>query len=115
MQYEITGTLKVKKETQKVSDKFQKREFVLQTQDSEYPQTIQFELKQDKCSLLSNYNVGDEIKVKFNISGRAWEKDGVVRYFNTLDAWKLESLNKAPVKKETQEDEYSSSPDDLPF
>lgn len=88
--FELTGKLKVKKDEQKVSDTFKKREFVVTDNNSNYPQHILFQLKQDKCRLLDDFNVGDEVKVSFFLSGREWQKDGVVKYFNSLDAWKME-------------------------
>ena len=69
---ELTGTLKVKSNEQQISEKFRKREFVITDNSSQYPQHIMFQLTQDKCSLLDSYNVGDEIKVYFNLRGREW-------------------------------------------
>lgn len=90
---EVTGILKVKNESQQVSEKFKKREFVLTENSSQYPQHVSFQLAQDKCALLDNYNVGDEIKVHFNLQGREWTSPkNEVKYFNTLDAWKIEKL-----------------------
>src|SRR3954465_15751957 len=88
---DITGILKVKGEAQQVSEKFRKREFVLSDNSSQYPQHILFQLTQDRCSLLDQYNVGDEIKVHFNLRGREWTNpQGEVKFFNSLEAWKLE-------------------------
>jgi hypothetical protein len=88
---DITGILKLKTEAQQVSDKFRKREFVLTDNSSQYPQHISFQLTQDKCSLLDQYNVGDEIKVHFNLRGREWTSPkGEIKYFNTLEAWRIE-------------------------
>jgi hypothetical protein len=94
MQYELTGTLKLKKDEQKVSDTFKKREFVVTDNSSNYPQHILFQLKQDKCRILDNYNPGDEVKVSFFISGREWSKDGSVKYFTSLDAWRIDGVEK---------------------
>lgn len=64
---EVTGTLKAKFDTQKVSDRFQKREFVLTTEaNTPYPQHVSFQVTQDKCTILDQYNVGEELKVQFN-------------------------------------------------
>lgn len=91
---EVTGILKVKSETQKVSDKFSKREFVLTTDVSTpYPQHVQFQLTQDKCAILDGYNVGEEMKVQFNLRGREWAGPEGTKYFNTLEAWKLEKTS----------------------
>lgn len=120
---EITGVLKVKNNEQQVSDKFKKREFVLTDNSSQYPQHIQFELTQDKCSLLDSYKVGDEIKVYFNLRGREWtNKEGQVKYFNSLQAWRLEAMkgggsNNAPAQDDAPETftAKADDTDDLPF
>ena len=88
---DITGILKVKGEAQQVSEKFKKRDFVLTDNSSQYPQHISFQLTQDKCNLIDQYNVGAEIKVHFNLRGREWTSpQGEVKYFNTLEAWRIE-------------------------
>lgn len=95
--FNITGTLKVKFKEQQVSEKFKKREFVLTENSSQYPQHINFQLVQDKCGLIDNFNVGDQIRVFFNLRGREWTSpQGEVKYFNTIDAWKIEAVNAAP-------------------
>ncbi len=91
--FETAGLLKVKKDTQAVSDKFSKREFVIATDTStQYPQYISFVLTQDKCGLLDAVNEGDEVKVNFNLRGREWAGPEGVRYFNSLEAWKIERV-----------------------
>lgn len=133
---EVTGILKKKMDTKQVSDKFKSREFVLTTDSSgNYPQQVSFQLNQDKCDLLNNFNVGDEIKLQFNLRGREWTNpQGEVKYFNTLEAWKIEKVGtsssskpNAPVPApaasaktnvtETTSQTFSSSDDsdDLPF
>jgi len=124
---DITGILKVKTEAQQVSDKFRKREFVLTDNSSQYPQHVSFQLTQDKCSLIDQYNVGDEIKVHFNLRGREWTSPkGEVKYFNTLEAWRIEGGNSgasngaAASSSNTMNDVAStftaaSQEDDLPF
>ncbi len=122
---DITGKIKVKGNEQRVSEKFKKREFVLTDNSSQYPQFIQFELTQDKCSLLDNFNEGDEVKVFFNLRGREWtNKEGQAKYFNSLQAWKMEKINSGSNDNstenfsETPPPNFSSdanAPDDLPF
>ena len=89
--FNLTGVLKVKNQEQQISEKFKKREFVVSDNSSQYPQHISFQLTQDKCSLLDAYQVGDEIKVHFNLRGREWTNpQGEVKFFNSLEAWKIE-------------------------
>lgn len=91
---EVTGILKLKQDVQQVSDKFKKREFVLTIdQNTQYPQYISFQLIQDKTSLIDNYQIGEEIKVSFNLKGREWTSpQGEVKYFTTIDAWRIERI-----------------------
>jgi hypothetical protein len=122
---DITGILKLKTEAQQVSDKFRKREFVLTDNSSQYPQHISFQLTQDKCSLLDQYKVGDELKVHFNLRGREWTSPkGEVKYFNTLEAWRIEGGTGASTSSSSSSNSMNdvaatftaaSQEDDLPF
>ncbi|CAN5199570.1 DUF3127 domain-containing protein [soil metagenome] len=97
--FNITGTLKVKFDEQKVSERFRKRDFVIQENSSQYPQMISFQLVQDRCNLIDTANVGDEIRVFFNLRGREWvSPQGETKYFNTIEAWKIEAVSGAPVQ-----------------
>jgi len=90
---EVIGTIKAKFDTQKVSDRFQKREFVLTTEaNTPYPQYVSFQVTQDKCSLLDQFNEGEEVRIQFNLRGREWNGPQGVKYFNTLEAWRIEKL-----------------------
>jgi Domain of unknown function (DUF3127) len=95
MSYELTGNLYQKFETQKISEKFSKREFVVEKKDSagsfEFIDHVKFQLTNDKCNLIDKFNPGEELKVSFNIKGRKWEKDGKIAYFTNLEAWRIES------------------------
>ena len=135
MSFEINGRLAEKYETQKVSERFQKREFVLEVKSSsatgfEFVDFIKFQSTQDKCSMLDDFSIDDTIKVSFNLRGRKWEKDGQVSYFTNLEAWRIEKLSNettesaAPVndEPESQDTPFPSNPpendsgfDDLPF
>lgn len=91
--FKLSGTLKVKNDTVQVSEKFSKREFVLTDASSMYPQDILFQLTQDKCSLIDAANIGEQIEVSFNLRGREWTSPaGEVKYFNTLEAWRIEKM-----------------------
>lgn len=93
--FNISGTLKVKFPEQQISDRFRKRDIVITDNSSQYPQHITFQLTQDKCGLIDAYNPGDEIRVFFNLRGREWTdpKTNQVKYFNTIEAWKIEAVN----------------------
>jgi len=76
-------------QTQQISDKFKKREFVIET-DEQYPQLIKMEFVQDNCSKLDSFAIGQDVEVYFNLRGRKWtNKDGDDKYFNTLNVWRM--------------------------
>jgi hypothetical protein len=91
MSFELTGKIVELAPTQQVSDKFRKREFVIEyAENSQYPEFIKLELVQDKCDLLDKFAVGQEVEVMFNLKGRRWtDAKGEVKYFNSLQAWKI--------------------------
>ena len=91
--FKITGTIKVMNPTVQVSEKFSKREFVLTENTSQYPQDVLFQAVQDRCALLDTINVGEQVEVSFNLRGREWTSpQGEVKYFNSLDAWRIEKV-----------------------
>jgi single-strand DNA-binding protein len=91
MAYEATGILIADMGTQQVSEKFRKREFVLEIQEGQYPQTVKFELAQDKCDLLNGFQLQSPVTVSFDLRGRAYDKNGQTLYFTTLSAWKVQN------------------------
>lgn len=130
MAFELTGKLIEKFDTQQVSDKFKKREFVIEKEDNNggmvFVDTIKFQLTQDRCSLLDPFALHDDLKISFNIKGNKWEKEGKVNYFTNLDAWRIEaggtatqeqSSGDATTEFPTQEPfaAADSDTDDLPF
>ncbi len=121
--YTLTGIVKVKKDTQQISERFQKREFVITDASGQYPQDILFQLTQDKCILLDNVTEGEEVTVNFFLRGREWTSpQGEVRYFNSLDVWKLEksaaagnAMETAPAATTEPITTEEDADDDLPF
>jgi hypothetical protein len=124
MNFEINGKVIVKEETQQISDRFKKREFVIEVENERNPDWndfIKFQLTQDRCDLLETISLYEEIKVSFNIRGRKWEKDGKINYFSNLEAWRIEKMQPAtspvPEMPEFSADDVPPAPeeDDLPF
>jgi hypothetical protein len=97
MSFELTGKIVEIMPIQQVSGKFQKREFVMEhAENPQYPEYIKFEFVQDKCELLDKFAVGQQVEVMFNLKGRRWaDAKGEVKYFNTLQAWKINIAGQA--------------------
>lgn len=123
MSYEIKGEIIVLEETKTYGNNgFQKRILVVKT-EGEYPQTVPVDFVQDKCAILDQYAVGQQVTVAFNLRGS--ESNG--RYFPSLQAWKIEGEplgsvqpEKAPVPPKEAFDTASDNDeeedlDPLPF
>jgi len=132
MSYELTGKLVAKFDMVQKTATFKTREFAVEKTDEiggrAISNFVKFQCVQDKTGIIDKINIGDEIKVHFNIKGTKWEKDGKVSYFTNLDAWRIEAASTSASTDSTSvtDVEYmepldtftASSPeviDDLPF
>jgi hypothetical protein len=104
----IKGAIKLINPIKVISDKFSVREFVVTTPDAKYPQDILFQTVNDRMDVLESLGAGQQVEVSYNVRGR--EFNG--RYYNTLDAWKVEVTGSKPSQPSTQPIELD---DDLPF
>lgn len=102
-----------------VSDKFKKRELILEyAENPTYPEYVKFEAFQDKVNLFDSFRVGDHVELFFNLRGRPWtDKTGKTSYFNTLSVWRASKLGEASTPEYAAPVDISSDPDDdnLPF
>ena len=129
MGYELTGKLIAKFDILQRTESFKVREFVVEKSEDingrSITNFIKFQCVQDRTNIVDRVNIGDEIKVYFNIKGTRWEKDGKVNYFSNLDAWRIEQILQAGKNPSSEDDHlepldtFSSSSaeavDDLPF
>ena len=88
---EIQGRIKTIFATETVGQNgFQKRDLVITT-DGQYPQDIIIQFAQGNCTVLDRFQVGQMVKIHFNLQGREWTSpQGEVKYFNTVVGWKIE-------------------------
>lgn len=88
---EISGKIKVLNETQTIgASGFRKREVVIITNE-QYPQTLLIEFVQDKCDMLNDFKIGEDVTIAINLRGREYQNpNGEVKYFNTFQGWKLQ-------------------------
>lgn len=101
-------------ETQNVSDTFQKREFVVVTEET-YPQYLLLQVVKDKCSILNNYKVGQNVTVSLNLKGRLWTNpQGEEKCFNTIECWKINATGTQPTAQ-PQPLAQDAEADGLPF
>lgn len=122
MSFEVVGKLHKKFDTENKTDTFQAREFVIEV-DGNYPQFVKFQLVQDRCSLVDNYEEGEMINVHFDLRGREWNG----KYFTNLNAWRVDKAGSVESTPPPAAPEGNSSfpaatdeppaaaDDDLPF
>ena len=125
--FEAQGTIhSIGATTEYGQNGFTKREFVIQlTGEGEnlaYPNYVALELIKDKCALMDQYQVGEEVKVSFNLGGRLWNAPGKPeKCFVSLQAWRVERLGaqQAPAGQfqpaGAPPASYDDFDDDVPF
>jgi hypothetical protein len=110
----VTGKVHFIGQTKVVSDKYKNRDLVLMT-DDKYPQTIPFQLSQDKVSLADNLKIGDVVEVGINLRGREWKSPtGEVKYFATLEIWSIQYANNTSSVGYVAENQINEK-DDMPW
>jgi len=125
MGIEVTGKLHLIYDTKQVTERFQKREFVVEMLDNpKYPQMVLFQLTGNRCDQLDQVQVGQTVRIDFSLRGREWKSPkGEVKYFNSLDAWSVEPLSLGrggdepppPDDEPPPIDDAGPDLDDLPF
>ena len=118
--YKKQGSIIAIHATKQVNDKFKNRTFVVKTEEN-YPQSVQFELTQDRVDYMDNYKVGDKVDVNFVVNGREWTdpKTAEIKYFNSVVALSVvkvgESSNHAPSPDSGLGSWQGDGDQDLPF
>jgi hypothetical protein len=95
MGFDITGKLVAKFDTVQRTETFRTREFVIETSEDVNGRTltnyVKFQSVQDRTTVIDRFNIGELVKVHFNIKGSKWEKNGNTNYITNLDAWRIEA------------------------
>jgi len=111
MSLEVKGTVVEIYDENQVTDRFKKREFVIEVKEGMYSEFVKMQLVQDKTSLIDAYKVGDEINVSFNLKGRPYTRDGKTTYFTNLDAWRITAVNENASPQNNQQEDASNNDD----
>ena len=71
-----------------------KQEFIIEYQEGSYPSQACFNVwGEDKVKDLERFQIGDSVKVSFNVSSR--EYNG--RWYTDLRAWRIDAAGSQPV------------------
>ena len=82
---EISGKLKLVLNEETFASGFNKRSFVIGI-ESNYPYDICFDLLKDKVRMIDGFQIGEEVKVSFDVRSR--EYNG--KWFTGCTAWRIE-------------------------
>jgi DNA segregation ATPase FtsK/SpoIIIE-like protein len=108
MSLEVTGKICAVYPAVQVSEKFKKREFVIEIAETisgnVYTNFGKFQLVQTKCDIVDRFRTGDMVKVSFNVKGTSYEdkNNGQTKYITNLDAWRVEAANQ-PAQQQQQQ------------
>jgi single-strand DNA-binding protein len=106
MKYETQGSIKAIFPVMTFKNDFTKREFVVTTEADKYPQDLKFELVKDKCAQLDKYQVGQRVKVEFDLRGSEYQG----KYYVNLSAWRLSPAEGDGMDQSAPDDDYGQAP-----
>lgn len=107
--YTIEGRVLSVGQTEQKTEKLSIRKFIIDDKAPEYANIFEFQLANAKTELADKIKPGDRVRVHFNLKGRGWTSpSGDVKYFTSLDAWRIESID-APQQQPQQQ--YTPDPD----
>ena len=123
----VRGTVHLVEETKTYGQKgFRKRLVVLEQDNGRFTNFIPVEFIRDACDTVDDLNVGDDVEIAYQLSGRKWQRDpdSEVKYFLSAEAISFKVLSAAGQKSGQPEadasaanDAFSESYDenDIPF
>ena len=113
----VSGVIHKIMETQRISEKFSKREIVVETPEP-YSQLILVQFTNDNIDKIEGLMIGDNIEIEVNLRGRNWSNpQGEIKYFNSIEGWKIKSEIKDERKSEdiAHQSNIKDASNDLPF
>jgi hypothetical protein len=119
MNFELSGTMVQKGDTQVISERFKKREFVIELKETNnttnitYSSYAKFQLTQAKCDMIDAHQLGDDLKISFNVRGTKYEKNGQTNYITNLEAWRIEKANGMPASAMPANEANGKTNDDI--
>jgi len=99
MSFEVKGTVVEVYDENQVTDRFKKREFVIEVKDGMYSEFVKMQLVQDKTSLIDAF--------------RPYTRDGKTTYFTNLDAWRIAPAGNEASQQHAEGTTSNDSNDDI--
>lgn len=95
----VRGTLRYKDPEPVLKGNTSIRTFGIEllTDNPKYPNQIGLELRNDRCVDIDPFQIGEELVVNVDLSGRTWTSpEGREVVFNRLSAWRIRRANEVP-------------------
>jgi len=96
--YNLRGKICELWPTQQKTEKFRKREFVVEVNSTNergtFIEYILLQLVQNNCDELDSFNIGDMVIVRWSLMGRKWGKKGEEKYFTNVEALEITMITK---------------------
>ncbi|MFV5697752.1 DUF3127 domain-containing protein [Flavobacterium sp. ZT3R17] len=88
---EVIGKVYFKSEVELIgANQMKKQNLVVET-DAQYPQKLPIEFIKEKCDLLNNLQIGQQVKVSVNVRGNEYQdRNQVTRFGLSFQGWKVE-------------------------
>lgn len=108
----IVGAVHLKTDKVQVSEKFAKRELVVDTGGT-YPQLIPITFTQDRCALIDDIQQGQRVSIECNVRGREYYG----KYYCSIEGWRVNTTAAAQQPEVHQAEVVTPEPieNDLPF
>lgn len=88
---EIIGKVYFKTEVELIGANQMKKQILVVETDGQFPQKLPIEFIKDKCDLLNNLQIGQQVKVSVNVRGNEYQdRNQVTRFGLSFQGWKVE-------------------------
>ena len=88
---EVIGKVCHKSEVEFLGVNQIKKQVIAVETDAQYPQKIPVEFMKEKVDLLSNIQIGQQVKISVNVRGSEFvDKNGVTRFGLSFQGWRVE-------------------------
>lgn len=105
----VTGKVHSIGKEQIVSEKFKKREIVLETTQGNYKNHRLIQFTNERTGLLDNAKPGMDVTININLKGRLWTgNDGIEKCFNTDEGWSIEQVGAKPIQSTSEKMRHAS-------
>jgi len=91
---QLKGSIHAIGQTEIKSEKFSKRDLVLNVPDGNYTQYLNIQFNNANCEKLDAFSVGQQVMIAINLRGRLWTgADGIEKCFNSIEGWAIVDEN----------------------